>query len=257
MGSTLMTIRPSRRLYLMALDSRFSSTCLSRRRSARTKQLAVCWSDSMSISIPRAAASGRIRPIDSLINSAMCTASGDSSSRSDSMPAMSSTSLIMASRCLPPRRMWPTASSCDGVRPSISSSCAKPSTALSGVRSSWLIRDRNSSFAALARSASSWALRAVASAFLRSVMSVMVPATRIGPSSVVVTGSLVCRIQRISPSGRMIRSSTWVELFRSAPAVTAADSSRSSGWMIDRMSGMVGLGMSGSNARIRNRPAFM
>jgi hypothetical protein len=49
------------------------------------------------------------------------------------------------------------------------SSCANPRIALSGVRSSWLIDDRNSLFAALAVSAAS---RAVPSSSVRCMSSV-------------------------------------------------------------------------------------
>src|SRR3712207_8468040 len=47
--------------------------------------------------------------------------------------------------------------SCSSDRSSSSRSCAKPSTAFIGVRSSWLIRERNSLFALFARSASAHA----------------------------------------------------------------------------------------------------
>ena len=53
----------------------------------------------------------------------------------------------------------------------MSRSCAKPRIELSGVRSSWLMRDRNSLLARLARSASSRAVRNAISAARRSVMS--------------------------------------------------------------------------------------
>src|SRR5260221_235102 len=50
--------------------------------------------------------------------------------------------------------MWVTLSPCRPASASISRSWPKPRMALSGVRSSWLIRERNSLLARLARSAS-------------------------------------------------------------------------------------------------------
>ena len=73
-----------------------------------------------------------------------------------SMRDRSSTSSIIASRCSPAVWMWPMRSRCVGVSgsaPLMHSSCAKPSTAFSGVRNSWLMRDRKSVFAAFARCA--------------------------------------------------------------------------------------------------------
>ena len=73
---TLMTIRPSRRLYLMALESRFSSTCLSRRRSARTKQLAVVGSG-FDVDLDTAGGREWAHQADRFADhSATCTASG-------------------------------------------------------------------------------------------------------------------------------------------------------------------------------------
>ena len=62
------------------------------------------------------------------------------------------------------RRMWSTLSTCSWVRSSSWSSWPNPRIALSGVRSSWLMRDRNSLLAVLARSASRLASSAVAAA---------------------------------------------------------------------------------------------
>jgi len=69
------------------------------------------------------------------------------------MRAMSSTSSINLRRWRPPFTIYPTLSPCSGLRESISSTWAKPRMAFSGVRSSWLIRERNSLFARLAVSA--------------------------------------------------------------------------------------------------------
>ena len=107
-----------------------------------------CWS-----------ASGRIRLTASATTSATATGSSDSGSRPASMAAMSSTSLIKASRCRAAFRMKWRFSFCSSVRSSSSSSWANPRMAFSGVRSSWLIRDRYSLLAAFALSAASLASR--------------------------------------------------------------------------------------------------
>ena len=84
---------------------------------------------------------------------------------------MSSTSLIRPSRWRPPRRTWEILSFCFGVGSLSSRSWPKPRMALSGVRSSWLMRERNSFLAALARWASSRAASSANSAALRSLIS--------------------------------------------------------------------------------------
>jgi hypothetical protein len=80
--------------------------------------------------------------------------SSDKDKRPASMRAMSRTSLIRSSKCSPALRIWSTDSTCGSLSSSICMTWANPRTALSGVRSSWLMRDRNSLLARLARSAS-------------------------------------------------------------------------------------------------------
>ena len=82
-------------------------------------------------------------------------------------------------------------------------SCAKPSTACSGVRNSWLTRERNSDFARSAAAARSRSSRRV-SACLVAVMSRITPTRALTPSSA-GTGALATRIQRISPLGNTQR----------------------------------------------------
>ena len=80
----------------------------------------------------------------------------------DSTRDRSSTSLTSASRCAPAFSMcWMRASCCSdgGSAVSSRSSWEKPRTAFSGVRSSWLMRDRNSVFARLDASSASRACR--------------------------------------------------------------------------------------------------
>ena len=93
------------------------------------------------------------------------------------MREISSTSLISASRWRPALTMRSTLSVAPAGSGSSCSSWPKPRIELSGVRSSWLMRERKSLLARLARSASSLAWRTAASAVLRSVMSVEMPAT--------------------------------------------------------------------------------
>jgi len=168
-GSHARWTEPPSRLYLTALDRRFSSTCLSRWRSPRTwvvhetlgpTRTIWCWS-----------ARGRIRLTVSAATSARATGSRDSDSRPASMAAMSSTSLMRLSRCRAPDMMWPRLSRCSVSRSSRSSSWANPRMAFSGVRSSWLMRDRYSLLASLACSAASLARRRSSSSLACSVTS--------------------------------------------------------------------------------------
>ena len=150
----------------MALDSRFSSTCFRRMRSARTTRPAAT---SVCSAICRGWASGSDSASASCTSSARLSASGDSASRPDSTWARSSTSLIRRSRWRPARstsRRWPRERAPRSRSSSIS--CAKPRMAFSGVRSSWLMLDRNSVFARLAccavsRAATSSRVRALTS----------------------------------------------------------------------------------------------
>ena len=147
-ASRPMVIRtlPAGRLYLIALLSRLASTCRSRVMSARTQGGRVaggvnssatwCW-----------LAIGASSAMHSRTSSCSGTLVMFSTRRPDSMRARSSISLIMSSRCQPARSMlpmvsrWPADSGSRWLR---SISWVKPSMALSGVRSSWLMRDRNS-----------------------------------------------------------------------------------------------------------------
>ena len=73
------------------------------------------------------------------------------------MREMSRTSLISSRRCRPPLRICSTLSRSWPPSACIWSNCPKPRIALRGVRSSWLMRERKSLFARLARSASALA----------------------------------------------------------------------------------------------------
>ncbi len=85
------------------------------------------------------------------------TGSGDKLTWPASTRAMSSTSLMSPSRCFPPLTICVTHSASRGLSSRISSSCPNPRIALSGVRSSWLMRERNSLLARFAASASFFA----------------------------------------------------------------------------------------------------
>src|SRR3954451_23523657 len=110
---------------------------------------------SLASSIPRSIASGRTSSSASTSGSQQCTGSSERAWPPASMRVMSSTSLISSSRWWPARRMRSTRACASSSRPSSTSSWPKPRIALSGVRSSWLMRERNSLLASLARSASS------------------------------------------------------------------------------------------------------
>ena len=149
---------PPGRLYLMALDSRFTTTCFRRVRSARTSQSsggAVRWTW---MSAFRAMGSTMARQSASTSPSAI--GSIDIDTRPDSMSDRSRISLISSSRYHPACRICSMLSCCDGVGAGepVSMSCAKPRIALSGERSSWLMLDRNSDLARLARSAVTFAV---------------------------------------------------------------------------------------------------
>ena len=159
-GSTLRedtTTGPPGRLYLTAFDSRLSSTCRSRIRSASTG--GANGSTRLSTEIRARSASGRTSARHSSTSAAGAIGSVRSCTPPDSTVARSSTSSISASRRRPARRISPTVSDWPVGSVAMPSSWLKPRIAFSGVRSSWLIRDRNSVLAALACSA-----RAVAAA---------------------------------------------------------------------------------------------
>ena len=100
----------------------------------------------------------------------------------DSILARSSTSLIRPSSRLP--ALWITRSrdcvSSGSLRSAISS-CVKPSTALSGVRISWLMLARNTLLLRLARSASSLAASSAAIMRRRSLTSRSTACSRLWP----------------------------------------------------------------------------
>ena len=205
-----MCTSPPGRLYLIALVSRFSSTWRSRMRSAwalpstgPTRRLTPCRSAS-------ARTSGNA--------SATSPASGTAWVSSLTLPVSrfdrSSMSLISDSRCSPALRMWATWSRrvlratavSSAVSASSSSNWVKPSTAFSGVRNSWLMRDRNCDLASLARSARALSWRAT-SASLLSVMSQFTPTRRTMRPRSSRTGIEREASQRVLPSGRRTRNS--------------------------------------------------
>ena len=98
----VMRTSPSGRLYLIALETRLMTTCLSRLRSARTVS-----SGGMSccIRMPRPAARGETRVRHSSIKRASLTSSMSITSLPASMADRSSTSLIRESRWRPPCSM--------------------------------------------------------------------------------------------------------------------------------------------------------
>ena len=144
---------PPTRLYLIAFDSRFTNSCLTRVRSART-----CSGVSGArkcTAMPLLRACGSIIAWQSASTSASAIGSGDIDSLPDSISDRSRISLISSSRYQPACRIWSTLSFCAGVGGGVpeSTSCAKPRIAFRGERSSWLMLDRKSDFAWLARSA--------------------------------------------------------------------------------------------------------
>ena len=162
---------PPGRLNLIALLIRLVSTCTRRVRSARSGGSASASSTMTCTSFFSAC--------DCISAAASATAAGSSTSASStpcwpcSMRERSRMSLIRSSRCQHASWMWRVCAGSASVSPRSSAwllSCAKPSTAFSGVRSSWLMRERNSLFAWLASSAaararSASAMRSCSSAF--------------------------------------------------------------------------------------------
>ena len=163
---------PCTRLYLMALVSRLISTWRKRVRSARTDPA----TEPVCTAMPCRRASGSTIGNTSATTSATSKVCRSSLSWPDCRLDRSSTSSISASRWSPAMRTWSMWARCTGSPRSWSrcSNWAKPSTAFSGVRSSWLMRARNSDFAALSR----WAIKPswrTASALTRSVTSQLTP----------------------------------------------------------------------------------
>ncbi len=143
---------------------------------------------------------------------------GSRSTWPDSMRARSSVSLIMCSRCQPAWRICAVQSSwcgASGCLRSSSSSCVKPSSALSGVRSSWLMRDRNSLLARLAASAPSRA-RCASSSARCSVMSSITQTMRRGSLSLPPRSALtLARVAMSRPSEALQRR--WARAIGTSP----------------------------------------
>ena len=179
---------PPGRLYLTALDSRLTSTCMRRRGSARTSAVAGCKDCAARLTNSTC---GPSWPAATIAQHSASSGARSSAGQAgwprplaeiepDTGTDKSSKSSTRPSRCRPLARMWPTQARCwAGVAGSTSINWAKPSTAFSGVRSSWLTRD---SSAPLARSAArAWSRAARSSSpRLRSLMSVWVPIMRSG-----------------------------------------------------------------------------
>ncbi len=165
--TTPTSTRPPGWLYLMALDTRFNSTWVTRWLSARIMIAPSPWSGP-SRWTPARSANGPTRPTTSARIRPASTDTGCSDRCGDSTRPTSRTSLMRRRRWSPARRIWSTWPAIGGSSASTSRSCPKPRMAFSGVRSSWLIRERNSVLAWLARSASSLADLSSASRAMRS-----------------------------------------------------------------------------------------
>ena len=113
-----MTMLPPSRLYLMALETRFNSTCLIRWRSAHTARPSSPCSSTLTA---RAAAIGPISETISVTTSRSRIGSMESDRLPDSICEISRTSLISWRRCWPADTMWSMLSALSGVR---SSSCS-------------------------------------------------------------------------------------------------------------------------------------
>ena len=197
------TTVPSGLLYLIALKRRLIRTCFSRVLSARTK-LGVS-KRGKCMPMPRSCACGSIMAWHSSMTSFSETGSRDSVSLPASIRARSRISLINSSRYHPALRIWSRLRFCDGVGGGVpdSMTCAKPSTALSGVRSSWLMLDRKSDLARLAFSATDLALSSsvffscsTRSRRLRSVMSRAAANTPFSLPVAIVEGGRIVGHQR-------------------------------------------------------------
>jgi hypothetical protein len=130
-------------------------------------------------------------------------ASGPAGSLRSSTPSTSVSRLSPASRiCSSRRRRWAGSAR----SPSASSSCVKPSTAFSGVRSSWLMREKSTDLDRLSRRASSRS-RCARSSDRDSVTSQLTPRRRITLPSASVSATERDAIVRTSPSGRRMRNS--------------------------------------------------
>ena len=183
-------IAPCGRLNLIALPSTLKNTCRSRFGStSRVTSSAPC--RSLAISMSCCLARGRTISRAWWIGTLAGTISRVMPGAPRSIQEISRTSFTRVRRCWPASRMWEEYSSWIGSRPARLRSSAKPSTALSGVRSSWLMRERNSLFVRFARSASSIACRAADSARLRALMSVEIAPRAYGTPESSKSGNLM------------------------------------------------------------------
>ena len=184
-------------LYLMALDNRLRSTCFKRNRSAWTKEGAA--------KAVQVNSRPRVRPWASTVDwqvartSPRDTGSAERDSRPDSITARSRIWLISSSRYHPAWRICSMLSFWAGVGggAAVSISWANPRMALSGVRSSWLMLERNSDLAWLALSATPMA---VSSSWFFSFR-----APSVAPSSV----SLATRVRLARLSWPLVSSWRW------------------------------------------------
>ncbi len=209
-GDTSRWTLPPGRLYLIALVSRFTSTCFRRVASARTYSALAGATTVTPCCCARPSTSGRLCSMTVANNTGCSTTSRAGPSSRDS----SSTLLISVSRCSPAewmcsrraRRLAAPSGLSSGAPSSASSSCVKPSTAFIGVRSSWLMRASSSDLAWLSRNTSARSWRAAAAA-CASVMSQFTPSRiRVRPRSS-RTGSERDASQRCAPSARTMRNS--------------------------------------------------
>ncbi len=110
------------------------------------------------IRIERSAAIGAISWLDSSMTGRTRTGSTERLRSPDSIRAMSMSSLISASRWRPAPSIRSTPSLSSSLRSDICRSWVKPRMEFSGVRSSWLVLDRNEFFAWVAFIAASLAV---------------------------------------------------------------------------------------------------
>ena len=163
----------------MALESRLTSPCFTRTRSALTSQ--VLSKGRKLIWMSRCCACNSVMDWHSRRISISDTGSCDSVSLPDSITARSRIWLISSSRYHPALVISCILISCVAVGGGVlaSSNCEKPRMALSGVRSSWLMLERKSDLARLAFSAahlafSNWTLvvRSCSASFCASIVAV-------------------------------------------------------------------------------------
>ena len=221
---------PPGRLNLMALVSRLISTWRSRTGSATTRPGSAPLCSCTRRSCASAATSGSVAGTKSAQASVCCARRRPPASARES----SSTSSISASRWRPASSMCASqrwrrsrASALSSLLPR--SSCVKPSTAFSGVRSSWLMRDMACDLAWLSATASARSCSACA-ATCDSVLSQLTPMRRSSRPCASSSGAENEVIQRSRPSGSTTRKLVchdWPLCTRARCQATTA--SRSSG----------------------------